>query len=307
MTSNSTHVHRRHFLGAVGALAAHSCLLPHRSLKAEANFAAAQTICCFAKPLQHMKFDELADRLAEMGFQGIEATIRKGGQVEPARVADDLPRLVEALKKRDLEVTIMASDVNSVDQPETEAVLRTAAQLGITRYRMQYFTYDLKQPIRPQLQKLRPGLKQLAALNRELGITGVYQNHSGAKYVGAPLWDIYELICELPPAELGIAYDIRHATVEGGQSWPLEFQLVQSHLNMVFLKDFAWEGRQVKNVPLGSGMVSPKFFDMMRQANFKGPISLQMEYVDHRDPSLLDESLKAISHDMKVLQQWLST
>jgi sugar phosphate isomerase/epimerase len=280
--------------------------LPYRSLKAAAKFAAAHTICCFAKPLQRMEFDELADRMAEMGFQGIEATIRKGGQVEPARVVDDLPRLVEALKKRDLEITIMASDVNSVDQPETEAVLRTAAKLGITRYRMKYFTYNLKQPIRPQLEKLRPGLKQLAALNRELGITGVYQNHSGAKYVGAPLWDIYELIRELPPAELGIAYDIRHATVEGGQSWPLEFQLVQSHLNMVFVKDFAWEGRQVKNVPLGSGMVSPRFFDVMRQAKFKGPISLQMEYVDHRDPSLLNESLQAISNDMKVLQQWLS-
>jgi hypothetical protein len=31
-----------------------------------------------------------------------------------------------------------------------------------------------------------------------------------------------------------------------------------------------------------------------------------MEYVDHRDPSLLNESLQAISNDMKVLQQWLS-
>jgi sugar phosphate isomerase/epimerase len=305
MTSRSSQLHRRGFIGALAALTANSLL--HNRLAAQADPARQQTICCFAKPLQHMAFDQLADRIAEMGFQGIEATVRKGGQVEPARVADDLPRLVEALKKRDLEITIMASDVNSVDQPETETVLRTAAQSGIRRYRMKYFTYDLKQPIRRQLEALRPGLKQLAALNRELGITGVYQNHAGAKYVGAPMWDIYELVRDLPPAEIGIAFDIRHATVEGGQSWPLDFQLVQSHLNMIFVKDFAWDGRRVKNVPLGTGMVDPDFFDMMREARFTGPISLQMEYVDHRDPALLNESLTAIANDMQVLRKWLGS
>jgi sugar phosphate isomerase/epimerase len=121
------------------------------------------------------------------------------------------------------------------------------------------------------------------------------------------LWDIYELIRNLPAEQLGIAYDVRHATVEGGQSWPLEFQLVRSHLNMVFVKDFAWDGRRVKNVPLGSGMVNPDFFEMMRAARFTGPISLQMEYIDHRDPALLNESLTAIANDMKVLQKWLGS
>ena len=304
MTNTRCQLDRRSFLGAVGALAANTMLSSDAAANADT---APQTVCCFAKPLQHMAFDELAERMATMGFQGIEATIRKGGQVEPAEVPDKLPLLVEALKKCDLEITIMASDVNSVDQPDTETVLKTAAQLGIKRYRMKYFTYDLKRPIRPQLDQLRPGLKRLAAMNRELGITGVYQNHAGAKYVGAPLWDIYELIHRLPPSELGIAYDIRHATVEGGQSWPLEFQLVQSHLNMVFVKDFAWDGRRVENVPLGSGMVNPEFFNLMRKAKFTGPISLQMEYVDHRDPSLLNKSLTAIGNDMKVLQGWLQS
>ncbi len=307
MTGNCTHLDRRRFLGSIGALAAHTILLQRGTLAANCGVASEQPICCFAKPLQHLPFDELADRVAEMGFQGIEATVRKGGQVEPSRVAEDLPRLVEALQKRDLEITIMASDVNRVDQPETEKVLRTAARLGIARYRMQYYTYDLNQPIRAELESLRPGLKALAALNGELGITGVYQNHSGAKYVGAPVWDIYELVRDLPPAKMGIAFDVRHATVEGGQTWPLEFQLVQSHLNMVFVKDFSWEGRQVKNVPLGVGMVNPEFIRLMRRAHFQGPLSLQMEYVDHRDPALINDSLKAIAHDMNVLQQWLRT
>ena len=77
-------------------------------------------ICAFEKFLQDLSYDELADTIAELGFVGIEATVRNRGHVLPERVEDDLPKLVEALKKRGLEVTTMTSDVLSPDQPLTE-------------------------------------------------------------------------------------------------------------------------------------------------------------------------------------------
>ena len=49
--------------------------------------------------------DIKAETIKELGFDGIEATVRKKGHVLPERVEDDLPRLVEALQKHDLEVT----------------------------------------------------------------------------------------------------------------------------------------------------------------------------------------------------------
>mgnify|MGYP002525479526 CR=1 FL=1 len=115
-----------------------------------------------------------------MGFDGIEAAVREGGHVLPEHAEEELPRLVEALKKNGLAVTIMASSINSVRQPLTEKVLRTAAGLGIKRYRLAYLRYDLAKPIRPQIASHRAQLKDLAEMNRDLGISGVYQNHAGA-------------------------------------------------------------------------------------------------------------------------------
>lgn len=284
--------------GSIGLLAA------QRSARAE-RAPRGNPICCFAKPLQHLSYDELAERLAPMGFQGIEATVRQGGQVEPARVEEDLPRLVEALGKRDLRVTIMASDVNSVDQPETRRVLRIAADLGIPFYRMKYYEYDLARPIALQLREIRPQIEGLAALNRELGITAVYQNHAGKHYVGAMLWDIHGLLKGIRPAEIGLAYDIRHAIVEAGLSWPVGFRLVRPNIRAVYVKDFQWQGDRPKNVPLGEGRVGREFFAQLRQTNFEGPISLHMEYIDHRDPALVQQSLQAIARDMKALQALL--
>ena len=115
-------------------------------------------ICVFTKPLQPQSFDELADTVAELGFDGIEGTIRKGGHIEPERVEDDLPKMVEALKKRGLEITIMASSVNNATDPFSETTLRTAAQLGIKRYRMAYYRSALKRSVAEQLEQIRPVL-----------------------------------------------------------------------------------------------------------------------------------------------------
>jgi sugar phosphate isomerase/epimerase len=296
---------RRQFLsrtafGLAGATQSASIL---RALEKPSQ-AAGHKFCAFEKPLQFLSYDELAELMAELGFNGIEATVRDKGHVLPARVEEDLPRLVEALKKRGLEITILTSDINSADSPHAEKVLRTAAKLGIKRYRMLWYKYDLQKPIRPQLDAIRPKLKQLAALNRELGLSALYQNHSGANLVGAPLWDIYDLVKNFDPKEIGLAFDIRHATVEGGLSWPLQFKLVQSHVTSVFVKDFKWKGAKVESVPLGDGVVDRKFFSTLQQTNFTGPISLHVEYLDgKKDKDLLAEAFKK---DLATLRAWLS-
>lgn len=303
LMSNSRPLSRRRFLGGVagtaGALLASSAIANNAAV-------ADYPICCFAKPLQHLSYDELAELMQRVGYQGIEATVRKGGQVLPERVEEDLPRLVDALRKQQLEVTTMATDISSVAQPLTERVLKTAAKLGIKRYRFQAFHYDLSRPIGPQLATFATALRELASLNRQLGITGLYQNHSGTNYFGAPVWDVYQAIHELSPREVGIAFDIRHATVEGGLSWPIEFNLVQSHLGMVYVKDFVWNGRKPKNVPLGAGAVDPRFFKLLRASAFRGPISLHMEYFDHRDPNVAKQREQAVANDLVTLRNLLA-
>ncbi len=121
--------------------------------------------------------------MEKIGWDGIECPVRPKGQIEPERAPDELPRLVEALKKRGKELTIMTTAITSVSQPHTEQLLRTVAKLGIRRYRLGFLKYDLTRSIADQLTEIGARLRDLAAFNMELGLQGGFQNHSGRDQV----------------------------------------------------------------------------------------------------------------------------
>ena len=89
---------------------------------------------------------------------------------------------------------------------------------------------------------------------------------------------------DVAPPSMGIYFDPCHATIEGGKSgWEIAFQLVSSRICMVATKDFFWEKVKGKweatMCPLGQGMVDyPRFFTLLKQSGFTGPISLHVEY-----------------------------
>jgi sugar phosphate isomerase/epimerase len=287
---------RRHFLTTTAAASLAS------SLHAQKAEAPKFEICAFIKFVQSFSHEELAKTLAQLGCDGIEATVRKGGQVEPEAVAEGLPSLVEALKKESQVITIMASDVVRADDPLMEKTLRVAASLGVKRYRMGYYRYDLNKPIRRQLDEFRPMAQELAALNKELGLQALYQNHAGTKYVGASLWDLDLLMEGIEPTQMAVGFDIRHATVEGGTTWATLWKLIEPRLGAVYVKDFVWEGRKMKNVPLGSGMVEPKFFSDLAKHRADVPFTVHVEYLEHADTV---ENIAALKHDLATLKKLL--
>lgn len=264
-------------------------------------------ICYFTKMFQDLTFDELATLTAELGMAGVEATIRPGGHIEPEAAPDRLPEMVAAMRRKKREVTIMASGINSATDKKqhAESVLRTAAKLGVKHYRMSYYRYDLKKPIKPQLANFRSELKELAALNQELGIQALYQNHAGYKYVGAPIWDICDLVEDLPREAVSLAFDIRHAAAEGGLAWPLNARRAMPLTGSIYVKDYVWDGLKVKNVPLGEGRVEKKFFKDFKISRFKGPISLHVEYLHRNEPDVAAKGKAAYAKDLATLKQWL--
>lgn len=293
---------RRQLLASGLAAVSGSVLLP-RSHAVTAAGADSNRICAFIKFIQSLSFEELATNIAAMGFDGIEATIRKDGLIEPEEAPDELPRLVESLRRHGLEITVMTTGVVRADDPVNQQLLRTAAKLGVQQYRMGYFRYDLRQSVTEQLEQFRPALRDLAALNRELGITAVYQNHAGAGYVGSTVWDLHLLLRDIPPSEVGIAFDIRHATAEAGISWPVLFNVARPHVQAVYVKDFVWEGRKTVNVPLGQGQVSPEFFPLLQQSGFSGPVSLHVEYLEDAGT---EENLAALRTDLSNLRRLMT-
>ncbi len=299
---------RRSFLQSSAALAA-GAFFPEGSLSAATAQGGAFEVSLFSKHFLGLPYDRLAEVIAGLGVTGIEAPIRPGGHVEPATVEDELPRLVEALKKCGVRITMLTSGINSVsDATRTEVVLRTAKALGIPRYRMNWYTYDNKLPIWPQLDECRPKLKDLVALSKEIGILPCYQNHSGAKFAGAGIWDMAFLMRDYKVEELAWAFDIMHATIEGSSSWPTEVALVQDHIGMAFFKNFVWDAKGYKPAPLGEGVVGRGYVERLKAGGFSGPVCLHIEHVKGslKDPGYLEAALEATRKDLVTLRSWLA-
>jgi sugar phosphate isomerase/epimerase len=242
-------------------------------------------VAVFSKHLQFLEGAELARVAAEIGFDGLDVTVRTGGHVDPARVAETLPPLVSVIRQRGLDVPMVTTDIVDSTSPHTRTVLKTLANLGIRYYRWGGFKYTGHQSLAREFEDFHGRAAQLAALNAEYQVCAIYHTHSGVDLVGAPIWDIFQILKDLDPSAVAINYDVGHATVEGGLGgWIDSFRLAEPYIRGVAVKDFVWQKGTRENwhpqwVPLGQGMVRfPTFFSMLAKTAFKGPVQLHFEY-----------------------------
>jgi sugar phosphate isomerase/epimerase len=245
-------------------------------------------VAIFSKHLHFLQGEELARAAKDIGFDGIDITVRKGGHVEPERVRQDLPPLVATIRKAGLEVPMITTDIVDAATPGTEDILKTMADLGIPRYRWMpagALKYTAAEPYAAQLERIRPRIARLAALNARYQVGAMWHTHSGVDYVGASFWDICLLLKDLDPKAVGVNYDVGHATIEGGLGgWINSFRVMGPYLRGIAVKDFEWAKNAlgvwaVRWVPLGDGMVHlPQFFGMVKEAGFAGPLQLHFEY-----------------------------
>ena len=276
-------------------------------------------VAIFSKHLLFLQGDQLAQAAAKIGFDGIDLAVRKGGHVEPARVRQDLPRLVATIRQHGLEVPMLTTDIVDAETPFAEDVVSTMAELGIHHYRWGGFRYTASPSLPTQLANLKPRVAKLAALNSHYGVGAMYHTHSGTDVVGAPIWDLHEVLTGFDPAAVGVNYDIGHATVEGGLGgWIDSFRVTGPYVRGIAVKDFIWQ-KNAKGLwrpawqPLGQGMVRlPQFFKMVAAAKFGGPLQLHFEYPlggsDEGAKSVdnTQEVFQSMSRDLKQLRVYLS-
>jgi len=245
---------------------------------------AALKVAIFSKHLQFLEGEALARAAAEMGYDGIDITVRKGGHVAPEKVRQDLPALVKTIRSHGLEVPMITTDIVDADTPFAEDMVAAATGLGIQNYRFGGFKYTAE-PYPRQLASFRPRLAKLAALNARYRACAMYHTHSGKDVVGASIWDLHILMQDIDPAQVGVNFDVAHATIEGGVGgWINAFRITGPHLRGIAVKDFAWAkdakgSWQPQWRPLGDGMVHVgEFLAMVRAAGFRGPLQQHFEY-----------------------------
>ena len=135
---------RRKFLAQSAAtLASVTAANAQKSKKTEVS-----PIIVFEKPIQTLEYDRMGEILAKMRIQGVEATIRKGGHIAPEEAEEEVPKMVAALAKNGQKALIAATNVSEANA-ESEKFLRILKANGISKYRSNYYRYDLKKEMLP--------------------------------------------------------------------------------------------------------------------------------------------------------------
>ena len=268
----------------------------------------------FSKHLQFLNFKELGERALEMGFDGVDLTVRPKGHVLPEQVFDILPKAVQDIKQSGANCIMMTTAVNNANNSTDINVLKVASECGITYYRTNWFKYSKNKSMIDSLNNYQTVIKDLSIFNKEHGLVGCYQNHAGTK-VGASIWEIKTLLELADLDTFGTQYDIRHAVVEGGQSWANGLKLIKDNIKTIVLKDFKWG--QVNgvwkpmHVPIGEGMVDfDSYFKLLKKYKINVPVSLHCEYdlggaeKGSKTPTMAKKEIyKAISKDLKTIQK----
>ena len=268
-------------------------------------------VVVFSKVYQELKldFNAAAELTAEAGLQGVDCPLRPGGEITPERVVDELPRYVEVLKRHQLQMPLLTTAITSVSSPNAEVILRTAKKLGVQSYRLGFINRQPEASMEKQVREVRAQLKDLAAMNQEIGIGALLQNHSssgGRGYFGGNLGDLVQAIQGFDPAQIGVAFDIGHALVTHGDEWKRYFDPLKPHFRIAYIKDVKRQGGWV---PFGQGDIAGTgYFALLKEMKYQAPISLHIEFdwagsSQAKDRAALLSALQTSGH---VLRGWLA-
>ena len=303
-------------------------MLGDRGFAADGANLAIPPVAIFSKLYQELKlnFEQSAEVTAEAGLDGIDCAVRAGGEIEPERAADDMPRYADALAKHSAKMLLLTTGILGVDSPRCREIIATAKKLGIRYYRLGFWHKPAGTSGDQYVNEIRSRLKELAALNRELGVCALFENHSapGTKVggnqseasarkpsaegkssgmAGGDLAELYEIVKDFDPDQIAVAFDLGHAIIMHGDEWHVHFERLKNHIKVAYIKDV---GRTSRFVPFGQGEFAKNdFFTLLKRMNYRAPISMHIEYAWGPDGKKTRAAMvEMLKGNRRVLGQW---
>jgi sugar phosphate isomerase/epimerase len=315
-------IDRREFLGscvAAGATAAvtSQVMASQAVAKEEQKPLKRPPVGVFTKSFQDRPIDEVCRIFRKMGLDGLDLTVRPGGHIEPKDVQEKLPAAVKAAKDADMEILFLTTGITTPDAT-AERLMATAAEQGITRIKLGYYRYTEFGTLAKQLKDVRRQLAAVAKLGTKHGVLPCVHVHSGP-FLPSHGTQLYQVIRDFSPEEVGAYVDPLHMTVEGARDgWRQGLDLLAPWIRLCSVKNFAFERGardergtlrwNIRNVPVADGIAPiPEFVAALKTLGFNGPYSLHSEYKGRHSFKSLDTDgcIRQTAADWKYFRELL--
>jgi len=263
----------------------------------------------FSKMLQPLgSMEKAADVIADLGFDGVDLTVREKGHIEPQDAAKMLPEAVKIFEKRNLKIGMITTNITDISSPCAEEIIKTAADCGIKYLKLGYWRYDGFGTIKAAIADAKKALTGLEPLFRKYNVTAGVHIHSG-KFLTADGAVVWEIIRDFHPDYIAAYIDAGHMALEGTQAvWMMSMDILSDRIAMCAIKDLAVlpaddpKKKWTRSVmPLGEGFVPWKeFFDCLKQTGFDGVLTLHSEY--HME---VDQIIEQTRKDLELVNSYI--
>ena len=192
----------------------------------------------FTKPWKIQPIEKLAERLKQIGFDGIEFPLRDGYQVEPANAVRDLPAMTRRLSGLGIQVTSVASKLE-------EPIFQACALAGVPMIRIMA-NFSLANGYLAGETAIRHTLDEAVPWSLQYGVKIGIQHHYGTGVSNS--MELQHLISGFDPRQVGAIWDAAHSAL-AGEDPEQGLQILWPWLCMVNLKNACY--RQAGNAPGG--------------------------------------------------------
>jgi len=273
-------------------------------------------ILMFIKMLKNkgnLSLEEAAEFIAEMGFDGVDLTVREGGYVIPEDVVEKLPQAVQALKLKGLDVPMITTNVTDAGKDYAEEVFRTASECGVRYVKLGYWRYAGFGRIISQIEEVRKQLNEIYALSQRYNVTATVHTHAGP-YLSADPALLYMLLKEYDPEWLGAYIDPGHMFAESGPlGLEMRIDLLAPYIRLVAVKNYRWlrlsdvktgeKTWKLQMMPLSEEIVPwPMVFKCLKTLGFNGCISVHSEYEALGFEELIQQTKEDLDYTRNVLK-----
>jgi sugar phosphate isomerase/epimerase len=261
-------------------------------------------LCAFSQNLIKIGYPQLGIIAQQIGYDGVDLTVMDGGHVNPRITNVDLVRAFESVRGAGLEVPMITTTLTSIADPTAYPILAITGHTQVHLYRLGFWPWGPAVNIARRLAQVRNDLTGLLAAGKQYQMTAMFPNHAGG-FVGEAVWDAQSILGDLDPQWIGYYFD--PSQTGGAANWEAALRLALPRLKAVAVQDFQWVKTggdwTMQMCPMGEGLVDwARFFRILAEAKFAGPLSLHMEYHPQDEPGAMAKDIDFVRK--QIQQAW---